>query len=475
MKISSLFLAFLPFVPASLAATANATVPAVWLAGDSTGATGGATGTSGWGPFFQQYIDESRVVFKGGARGGRSSRTFLSDGSWAAIINNTHQGDTIAIQFGHNDESPLSDNTRSRGVIRGIGEQFQDTVNGVTKKPERVYSFGHYLRIMVSEAQAKGALPVILSKTVNKKWDNTTNDVFRGDQWSTWSREVAAAAGVPFLDMRQISADYFGSLGQKGFEAVYPIDGTHFSPAGANANAKAVAEGFRCLGLEPVAGALKNIAMPAKCHDSTLNKTPANPKRATIKPATPAATQVAGHHSTGGHHKTAKPTATHVAGHHSTGGHNKTAKPTATHVKGHHSTGGQHKTAKPTATHVKDNHSTGGHHSTGGQHKTAKPTATHVKDNHSTGGHHKTANPTTTHVKGHYSTGGHHKTAKPAKPTTTASITEQVVALQKKIAAGEKLTGAESHLASQVSKWSKASRAKKAAAAAKASTLPKNN
>ncbi|KAJ3157537.1 hypothetical protein HDU86_003188 [Geranomyces michiganensis] len=363
MKISGLFLAF---VPASLAATT------LHLAGDSTGAKGGAPGTSGWGPFLQQYIDESVVVVQNGARGGRSSRTFLSDGSWAAVMNVTKPNDIVMLQFGHNDQSPLTDATRSRGVIRGIGEEFEDTVNGVTNKPERVYTFGHYLRTMIAETQAKGAIPVVLSKTLNKKWDDITNGVDRGDQWSGWSREVAAAAGIPFLDMRNIVADTYDVAGIKILAEYFPIDGTHFSPAGANANALAVAKSFKCVGLQPVADALKNLTAPPKCYDSTLG-------------------------SAGSGHKTAEPTATRIRGHHSTGGHHITVEPTPT---------------------------------------------------------------------------------QPTKPTTSASLAEQIAALQNKIAAGQKLTGAESRLASQISKWSKASRAKKAAAAAaaaKVSTLPKKN
>ncbi|KAJ3002264.1 hypothetical protein HKX48_002414 [Thoreauomyces humboldtii] len=284
---------FLTFVPAAFAAGHTT----FHIAGDSTAANGGGGGgTQGWGPDLQGYFDTSIVTVQNGARGGRSARTFLSDGSWDAVINQVQPNDYVLIQFGHNDASPITDATRSRGVLRGIGENFQDTINGVTKKvinlfstsmsltwvtnfifskAERVYSFGHYLRTMVNDTRAKGGIPILASKTLNKKWDNTTRPtgVFRGDEWSTWSLQVAQAKKTAFLDMRQIAADAYDKIGIKVLDEFFPIDGTHFSPAGAQVNAQSITRALSCINLTPVVSGLSAAGKalggkPLNCHDS---------------------------------------------------------------------------------------------------------------------------------------------------------------------------------------------------------------
>ncbi|KAI8919902.1 rhamnogalacturonan acetylesterase [Powellomyces hirtus] len=268
MKFTSLFLALIPaLLPSSVTAATT-----LHLAGDSTGAKGGATGTSGWGPFLQDYFIASKIIVNNAARGGRSTRTFLSEGLWKTLMDSTQPADIVMIQFGHNDASPVTDSARSRGVLRGTGEQFEDTINGVTNKPERVYTFGHYLRTMVKDVRAKGAVPVILAKTLTKKWDNATNGASRSDQWSQWALDVARAEKTAYLDMRNIAADGYDKIGRTVLDTFFPVDGTHTSPEGARFNAEAVTQAFKCIRLKPVIDGLSKAGQgfptPAKCYNS---------------------------------------------------------------------------------------------------------------------------------------------------------------------------------------------------------------
>ncbi|TPX58185.1 hypothetical protein PhCBS80983_g03316 [Powellomyces hirtus] len=242
MKFTALFLTV---IPSALAATT------LHLAGDSTGATGGSGGTLGWGGFLQDYFYSQTVTVNNAAVAGRSSRTFITEGHWTSLMSKTKPNDVVMIQ--------------------GIGEEFQDTVNGVTDQPERVFSFGHYLRTMVADTRVKGAIPVLVSKTLTKKWNNATNGVARGDQWSEWSLAVSKSEKTAFLDMRQIAADGYDTMGISVLDKFFPIDGTHTSPEGARFNTESIIKAIRCVRLPVVRGmsrAGQNVYTPKVCHNS---------------------------------------------------------------------------------------------------------------------------------------------------------------------------------------------------------------
>src|SRR5689334_13222334 len=62
-------------------AALNPALPTIWIAGDSTAAPGGPNAT-GWGVPFPSYFDPTKVNIANRARGGRSSRTFIAEGTW---------------------------------------------------------------------------------------------------------------------------------------------------------------------------------------------------------------------------------------------------------------------------------------------------------------------------------------------------------------------------------------------------------
>jgi len=108
-----------PLAPAEpVAATPlNPALPTLFIAGDSTAAKG-APNAIGWGAPFADYLDLAKINFVNGARGGRSSRTFIREGLWDQLIAKVKAGDTVLIQFGHNDAGAINDASRARGSIR---------------------------------------------------------------------------------------------------------------------------------------------------------------------------------------------------------------------------------------------------------------------------------------------------------------------------------------------------------------------
>ena len=92
-------------VPANSAPLAdpplNPALPTIFIAGDSTAARGAATARQqGWGLPFANYFDPARVNVANRARGGRSSRTFITEGHWERLLAETKAGDLVLIQFG---------------------------------------------------------------------------------------------------------------------------------------------------------------------------------------------------------------------------------------------------------------------------------------------------------------------------------------------------------------------------------------
>lgn len=244
--------------PAAARASLNPALPTLFIAGDSTAARSGSATSQGWGVPFADYFDPAKVNVANRARGGRSSRTFVTEGLWAQIVADLKAGDIVLIQFGHNDASPVNEEEsvpvaarRARGSLPGLGDETRAVDNIITKKPEVVRTFGSYLRQMITDTRAKGATPIVLSLTVRNVWKD--GKVERGSRHSRWSAEVARAEGVAFFDLSGAMADAFDALGAEKTKALYPQDHTHFSAAGADLHAAAVVRGLKALRPDPVA------------------------------------------------------------------------------------------------------------------------------------------------------------------------------------------------------------------------------
>jgi len=224
---------------------ANPKLPTIFVAGDST-ANNHANGGLGWGDPFISYFDKAKVNVLNRARAGRSSRTFITEGFWDKVLSEMKRGDVVLIQFGHNDAGAINDTTRARGSLPGLGEETEAIDNLLTKKHEVVHTYGWYLRKMIGETRAKGAVPVLLSLTVRNIWKD--GRVERGSgRFGQWATELARSQNVEFIDLTTIIADRYEQLGQERVQPLFGPDHTHTSPAGAELNAELVVTGLKTL------------------------------------------------------------------------------------------------------------------------------------------------------------------------------------------------------------------------------------
>lgn len=224
--------------------------PVIYLIGDSTVKNGtglGDGGLWGWGAYLHTMFDTSKVSIRNYALGGRSSRTFITQGLWDNVLSMIKPGDYVFIQFGHNDSSPVNDDSRARGTLKGTGEETEDIDNFLTKQHETVHTYGWYLRKYIADTRAAGATPVICSPVPRNIWIN--EKVARASEdYGKWARETAANTGVWFIDLNEIIALKYEALGQDEVsKKLFLTDHTHTNEAGAIINASAVAEGLKKL------------------------------------------------------------------------------------------------------------------------------------------------------------------------------------------------------------------------------------
>ncbi|MCK7553583.1 rhamnogalacturonan acetylesterase [Chitinophaga sedimenti] len=223
--------------------------PTLYIIGDSTVRNGdgsGGNGQWGWGSLVAQYFDTSKIAISNQAIGGRSSRTFITEGRWERVLSTLKAGDYVLIQFGHNDAGPLDDTARARGSIRGIGDESKEIYNPIRKQQEVVYTYGTYLRKYIKETKAKGAMPIVCSPVPRDNWKD--GKVRRGNEdYAGWAKEIAESEGVFFVDLNNLIADAYEGLGEEKVKPLFHGDHTHTSKDGAELNAKIVAGGIKDL------------------------------------------------------------------------------------------------------------------------------------------------------------------------------------------------------------------------------------
>jgi len=196
----------------------------VWLAGDSTMAQNqpDKRPETGWGEALQSCFDSAEVRIANRAMNGRSTRSFVAEGRWQAIVDSLHDGDYVFLQFGHNDEKVGTDRYASPDDYRRNLARFVDDVRG------------------------KGAHPVLFTPVVRRKFDGVRLVDTHGE-YPEAMRTAARERKVELADMTRASAELVQRLGPDSSRALwlhlepgaspnYPTgvhDDTHFNLRGA--------------------------------------------------------------------------------------------------------------------------------------------------------------------------------------------------------------------------------------------------
>jgi lysophospholipase L1-like esterase len=239
----------------------NRAFPMLFIVGDSTVHNPGR-GERGWGDVIGKNFDPDKIRVENHALGGRSSRTFITQGYWDNLLAAAKPGDFVLIQMGHNDGGPLDDTNRARGSIRSLGEETKDIYNPIMKKPETVHTYGWYLRKYIADARAKGMTPILCTPIPHCPKDAVKAGDVEKSPYVEMSTAVAKNENVAFINLNQITMSHYAGLSPQEIKEKYftPADGTHTSPAGAELNAQSVIAGLKELKDCPLANFLKTDA-----------------------------------------------------------------------------------------------------------------------------------------------------------------------------------------------------------------------
>lgn len=229
-------------------------LPTLWLAGDSTMRSNAPM--RGWAQDLGSFFDSEKINVVNRAIGGRSSRTFFTEGRWQEILEALKPGDFVIIQFGHNDVGPPDERSKFRGSLKGIGDE-SETITRPDGGSEIVHTYGWYLRQMAASAREKKARVILCSPIPHKKFDHQGKPVRDWDGWRQWVETCAKQEHAAFVDLADIIGDEYDKLDQVTIEGFFADKGTHTNAEGARFNAKAVIAGLRGIPTDPFKAYLK--------------------------------------------------------------------------------------------------------------------------------------------------------------------------------------------------------------------------
>lgn len=207
-------------------------IPTVYICGDSTVQTYSSSyyPQAGWGQFIASYFT-TNVKFDNRAIGGRSSRTFITDGRLDSILSVIKPNDYLFVQFGHNDAD--------------------------SSKPERYCApyttYKEYLKQYVDRARQYNAIPVLITPVARLHY---VNGAFVNDfpDYCTAMKQVAAENNCKIIDLMTKSLNYLTSIGYNEAYTLYMVssngtDYTHFTEKGATQMARLVSQGVKEIGV----------------------------------------------------------------------------------------------------------------------------------------------------------------------------------------------------------------------------------
>jgi len=197
---------------------------------------------TGWGMPFVNYFDSS-VKIDNRAKGGRSTKTFISEKLWQPVADSLQAGDYVIMQFGHNDAA----NSAAHPARYASPEDYKKN-----------------LLVFITETRQKKATPILVTPVTRRKFD-TNGKVEEGHApYSKAVAEIAAKYKVPLIDLDRKSRELVQQMGPEGSKYLYmefepgenPIypagmkDNTHLTEFGARKMAEIVLSEIKAQNLE---------------------------------------------------------------------------------------------------------------------------------------------------------------------------------------------------------------------------------
>jgi lysophospholipase L1-like esterase len=186
---------FLRLATAALTLAASpAFAERIVIAGDSTASDypPARAPQMGWGQALPYFAAEG-VEIVNLAVSGRSTKSYIDEGKWAALRAQLEPGDVVLISFGHNDSRDDA--------------------------PERYAApFGAYednLERFAKDVRAAGGVPVIVTSAARRLWEGPAMVETHG-LYRTAALKAADDSGSAAIDLASLSVAYFEGIGREG-------------------------------------------------------------------------------------------------------------------------------------------------------------------------------------------------------------------------------------------------------------------
>ena len=241
---------------------ARVEVPVLFLLGDSTVCDQPHEPFASWGQMLTRFF-KPEIAVANHAESGESLRSSFHAKRLEKVAGTLKPGDTVLIQFGHNDE-------KERG--EGIGA---------------FTTYKASLKQYVAAVRARGGEPVLVTPVQRRTFEPDGKIRNSHGDYPEAVKQAAAEEAVPLIDLHALSATLYEALGPEKSGVLFkPGDGTHHNNYGAYELARCVVEGIRAAKL-PLAKFLADDLPPFDpVHPDALESfnIPASPQTTDVTP-----------------------------------------------------------------------------------------------------------------------------------------------------------------------------------------------
>jgi len=199
----------------------KATVPTVYLLGDSTVCDQPSEPYASWGQMLTRFFNPELAIANH-AESGESLRSSLGAHRLDKVLSIIQPGDYLFIQYGHNDEK---------------------------EKGEGIGAFTTYktdLKKFVDGARQHGAIPVLVTPVQRRTFDQNGHITNSHGDYPEAMRRLAREEQVALIDLHAMSKLFYEALGpDKSASAFKEGDGTHHNNYGSYELARCIVEGIK--------------------------------------------------------------------------------------------------------------------------------------------------------------------------------------------------------------------------------------
>lgn len=247
----------------------------VFLAGNSTVVNQDYEPWASWGQMIPRFFKPG-VAIANHAESGLTLGSFQGSRRLQKVLAVAKPGDYLFIEFGHNDQ-------KEKGPHDGPWKSYTER-----------------FKLFISEAKAKGMIPVIVTSTARRNFDSSGKNINNLGEYPEAARQVARNEGVPLIDLNAMSSEFYEALGieqsKKAF-VFYPAntypgqkeelhDNTHFNTYGAYELSKCIVEGIRSNKLGIAKFLVDGLPLFRPSHPDAVNtfRWPESPRISVVKP-----------------------------------------------------------------------------------------------------------------------------------------------------------------------------------------------